>query len=382
MVSGNAPGAVAIVWPSEATADRAEQQRFAEALRQALALPPHGIVMGAMDRARRVAAYEVERERLDALVQAHEHLERARAKFRGGQLEGAEGDLAASIAVLSANPALPGAARLAYAVHVLRARIAWTRGDVEGARLSILEALVLDPHATVSTRRVPPDFAAEYQLIQAELLAGASGWPEWSIPPGDGLDVEIDGRPGSRPVPPGRHFVVVRRLGHAPRGFLLHTDDPWSLPEGALVLAPGFDGEAQARAICERLRVDHVLVAERREPRWGVQAFACGSGFGRPIFVRDARLSQALPDAFAGPFHVPFVLADTWPSEHAVLPTPPRPVTGPEPAPAGKPWYRRVWVWTLLGAVVVGGATTAAVLTTRPPPPPRVEIPGPDFLGP
>lgn len=382
MVSGNPPDSVAIVWQPEATADRAEQQRLAEALRHALALPPHAIVLGAMDRARRVAAYEVEQGRLAALALAQEHLERARGKFRAGQLEGAESDLTASIAILTADPALPGAARLAYAVHVLRARIAWTRGDVEGARLSILEALVLDPRATVSTRRVPPDFAAEYQLIQAELLAGASSWPEWSVPQADGLEIEIDGWPGLRPVPPGRHFVVVRRLGYAPTGMLLHTEDPWSFPDGPLVLASTFEGEAQARAICDRLPVDQVLVAQKLAPRWGLQAYACGAGFGHPVFTREARLSQVLPEVFVGPFHASFVLAETWPPELAALPAKPRAMDVPAPVPEGKPWYRRVWVWSLLGALVVGGATTAAVLTTRPAPPPRVQIPGPDFVAP
>jgi hypothetical protein len=32
-----------------------------------------------------------------------------------------------------------------------------------------------------------------------------------------------------------------------------------------------------------------------------------------------------------------------------------------------KPWYRRAWVWVLIGGVVVAGVTTGAVLGTREP---------------
>jgi hypothetical protein len=34
--------------------------------------------------------------------------------------------------------------------------------------------------------------------------------------------------------------------------------------------------------------------------------------------------------------------------------------------PATRPWYRRWWVWTIVGAVVAGGAVTGIVLGTRP----------------
>jgi len=35
-----------------------------------------------------------------------------------------------------------------------------------------------------------------------------------------------------------------------------------------------------------------------------------------------------------------------------------------EPPPK-KPWFKRVWVWSLIGGVVAAGVTTGAVLGTR-----------------
>jgi hypothetical protein len=51
----------------------------------------------------------------------------------------------------------------------------------------------------------------------------------------------------------------------------------------------------------------------------------------------------------------------------------PRPVAAPVPLAAGpadappapRPWYRRWYVWTLIGVVLAGGAATGAVLGSR-----------------
>lgn len=386
LVSGNPPESVAVVWLPEATADRATQQRLVTILETSLSAPPKRVMMGALDRARRVAAYEVGRDAITAVQETELRLQRAQAQFRAGELDAAEKELEVSMAILLGDPTLPGAARSAYAIHLLEARIAWARGDLDAARMSMLDALTLDPTAKVSTRRVPPDFVVEYQSIQIELLAGASTWPRWAVTEASGALVEIDGELGLRPVPPGRHFVVVRRLGHAPQGQILHTDEPWTSSASPELLAKTFRGPQEAQAICDRLEVDHVLAVERRQERWGLQAFACGVGFAMPIFAPEEELAMGMRRAFEGPFvERPLALAGPWPEDvppAAAVQQALREAPPPPSEPAARPWYRRAWVWAVLSAAVIGGVTTAAVLSTRPTPPGRVDIPGPDFIGP
>lgn len=385
VVLGTSPDSVAVAWYSaEAKAERAAQQRVASALGKALTPPPRRVWTDPMVRVRRIAAYEVERSQIELLVRIQAQVQRAEVLFRGGDLDAAEQEITEAMAQLVLHPVLPGAARLATSIHFLEARVAWSRGAWDEARIHILGALTLDPKATLSTRRVPPDFAAEVQSIQDELRAGEGAWPRWTTPEAPGVLVEIDGVFGSRPVPPGQHFVVVRRLGEEPRGQLLHSDDPWvELPS-----RPSFEsevvGQREIDAMCERLRVDHVLLVAQRLERWGVQAFRCAAGFGAPVYAESEGLERVLPRAFDGPFDgTAIALSDPWP------PPPPSSestATPPKPAvpngPVAKPWYRRAWIWSILGAAVIGGATTAAVLSTRERPPGRIEVPGPDFIGP
>lgn len=381
---------MAVVWHAEATVDRQSQQRLADDLQKALALEPSAVQLGGVGRARRTIAHEIDASRWEVIVSARALLELARLRFRGGELERAEVDLETAMASLRRDPVLHGAARLAHEIAMLRARIAWTRGNLEASRLAILDALILDPYARVSTRTVPPDFAAEVSLVQEELLAGASTWPLWG-PPGDparddGFEIEIDGQEGLRPVPPGSHFVVVRRLGVAPAGAIVHTSDPLDalldFPAHE-VLGETLRGRGDAETICDRLGVDALLLAALRDDRWGLQTYACGRGFSAPLFVATAGLVATLPAVFGGPFETAVVgLYGVWPEPPAPKPRATVALAPVEVDAPPRPWYRRAWPWAVLGTLVVVGATTGIILGTRPDPPLRVEIPGPEFIDP
>jgi hypothetical protein len=149
------------------------------------------------------------------------------------------------------------------------------------------------------------------------------------------------------------------------------------LPAGATIepsrepaiVEPGLPRDrATAEAICEAVDLDRILLARQRGGRVAVQPYACGVGFGGTEFSDDLEIDGLVVASAgaAGDARAAGRLHDDapWPvPADDVDPGPTRPPDGTTPPP--KAWYRRAWVWVLIGGVVAGGVTTGAVLGTR-----------------
>lgn len=340
----------------------------------------------ALARARVAVAYELpaalgERHRL-----LRRELDDADAAYREGRFEHARATLTQVLEQLHEAPELPGAAASAREAQLLTAKLAWADGQLELAELALTAALRIDPEAQLSVREAAPELVASYYAIQTTLLAGRE--QEWIVPQlSDSSDsevsVEIDGVPGLRAVPPGSHFLVVRRDGHEGVAAWRSVDQPWALPAARERIsdAPVLTVET-IEAVCEALALEVLLLAERRDRQLGLQAHRCGVGFGpRWTGPREA-LADGIRVALDGPFaDAASSLADEWPGtliEEAPL--------GPEPIDdvPPRPWYRRGWIWgTSAGAVVAiaGGVAAGVLLGAREPPPSTLDIDAGKFIG-
>ncbi len=213
--------AVGIVWHGEATAPSPIRQRLVDTLIDA-AQPVGGSEVGpvlvehADQRARVAVAVAVPRAEADQSVRLVQGVADATNRFRGGDPVAAEAAAQGILAALDADPALPGAAGLAFAAQMLRVQIAWAAGDETAARELSRHAIALDANAELSTRQVPPGLAALYEEVRQSILLAQDDWApitfEVDVQSGP-IVIEIDGRPGQRILPPGRHCVVVRTMG-------------------------------------------------------------------------------------------------------------------------------------------------------------------------
>lgn len=352
---------VGVVWHDEATVDRAAKQRVLQAAQRG---SKRGalVIDGADRRARAVVAGEIDREVADRQVARVAALEAAETLYRSGQSAEA---LTASDAILAdvlADPIAPGAAQVLVRVHLLRAQVQWSEGQIAAAEQALRAALHYDPEARSSTRRMPPELVALHRRIADELAAERDAWVTPRITLGDDALVELDGRAGLRPVPPGPHLVVLRRPGAKPVAAFIESQ--WEPPPPEEILAAGLPADAAAaQRTCDALALREILLVRMRGARVGVQAFRCGDTFAVPWYgrfdavedgTRTALRAAAQPDPA-----VRIASDDAWP----------RPVrTGVDtpPPPGPKPWYRRAWVWTVLGTLVVGGVVTGAVVGTLP----------------
>lgn len=385
---------VGVAWHEQATVDVGAQQRLVEAAVDELGLPPEAVVRGAVREARRRRAYRISRNEAERLSDLQARLDLAAARFRAGAFDAAADDGALLLERLEDSAALPGISRLAWQVHLLLARIAMVGGDLAAAEVELQLAAALDPTARLSTRRVPPDVAAAYETQRRELLARRDEWQgfEFSADVG-GAQVEIDGVVGLRPVPPGQHYVVLRWPGAAPRGVVATVGAPLDVERPPIDVPADLPVDrASAQRICDELELDELVVARVRRRRVGVQTFVCGRGFG-PVWysvgtadgeaswegLRDAGV---LVPAAGNQGRLRSVLLDAapWPKP----PAPPildRPTIsdGGDGEVAKKPWFRRAWVWVLIGSVVVAGVTTGVVLGTQSPTR-SVVVDGDEFL--
>jgi hypothetical protein len=294
-------------------------------------------------------------------------LAQAEAERRRGALGHASERIADVRHALEAAPDLPGAALLAREAALIDARVQEAAGERAATEAALSIALTLDPEATLSARDFPPALATRYAGLQGRLLASRASWPEIAVTEEPGLELEIDGRPGARPVPPGLHFVVARRPGRAPVAAIVAAGAAWAAPAAEEVLSEGLPVEGPAAdRVCEALELDWIVLAHLRGDRLGLQAHRCGSGFSPRWVGPEGELARGVEALVAGrglPAQPEGTLEQAWP--RAVAPAADRPDRPPEPAPK-KPWYRRAWVWVLIGGVVAGGVTTAVVLGTRP----------------
>ncbi|MBK8719957.1 MAG: hypothetical protein IPN32_35365 [Deltaproteobacteria bacterium] len=350
---------VGVVWHDEATVDRAAKQRVLQAAQRG---SKRGtlVIDGADRRARAIVAGEIDREVADRQVARLAALEAAEALYRSGQSAEA---LTASDTILAdflADPIAPGAAQVLVRVHLLRAQVQWTEGAIAAAEQELRSALHHDPEARTSTRRMPPDLVALPQRIAAELDGERARWATPRITLGDDALVELDGRAGLRPVPPGSHLVVVRRPGARPVAAFIESD--WDPPPPEEILAVGLpEDAAAAQRTCDALALREILLVRLRGNRVGVQAFRCGDAFAMPWYGRFDAIEDGTRTALRAAVQPDpaqrIASDDAWPKLV-------RPGSDTPPSPTTKPWYRRAWVWTVLGTVVVGAVVTGAVVGT------------------
>jgi hypothetical protein len=370
VVPGSESG-VGVVWHDQATVRHDARQRLLDAIAEETGLPPDQILDDAVRRARQAVAHAVPRASAAVAEALEDGLGEAATRYRAGALDEAGRVLDGVQAAVRDDPTLPGATAISWRAHVLRAQIASTLGDEAGVTDALQAAIALDPEARPSTRRVPPAIVGRHAELVAQALDDRSGWAEIEvqIEGGGAAQIEIDGRPVSGPVMPGLHLVVVRRPGHAPIGReveagarLLLPDEPPRVPD-----APPGDSAAADR-LCTATHVDRLVLARERSGRLGLQVYVCGEGFGRPWYADRgldprAGIAHALgatPHAdrsqvlfAAAPWPVPAVGVD-----HAAL-------DSSSDRTAAKPWFRRWWVWAIVGGIVAAGVTTGAVLGTR-----------------
>lgn len=380
-------GAIAIEWIGEAP-DADARVELREQL-AALDGRPLALVQDrALARARVAVSRELPREIVDVHARLRSELDAADQAFRAGDFADAEQALAGVLASLAQHPELPGAASMAREAHVLDAMLAWSAGRRDAATQALAHALVLDPEAMLSTRRAPPELVEAYRVDQAALLATRdTTWiePRVVIEGDDAaaleLELEIDGVPGSRPVPPGRHFLFAQLPGRSPIAALHEVGEVWTIePPPERIAAHEVVTHAQAQQLCEVLGLELLVLALQRDDRIGVQAHRCGQGFGvRSIAAREqlgALLSGALVGEFVGERAT---LTDAWPlfAPPSLDPPPPR-----DTPPPRKPWYRKGWVWgTSVGALaLVGGAIATGLVLSATPSSPRIEIDADDFI--
>ncbi|MEM6991730.1 MAG: hypothetical protein AAF721_14585 [Myxococcota bacterium] len=387
--TGGDDEAIGLVWHDEATGPSSFRQRVVAAMAQSSDpdAEPRAVIDRADQRARVSLALRLPRQRAETTVRLAAGLTDATARFREGDLSGAEAAVAAVLTAAAADPLLPGAAATSYSALVLQAQIAWTAGDAEVARASLARAVALSPEVELSTRRVPPAIASLYAEVRKEITEDREAWLpiEVSADPGTGpIVVEIDGLPGRRRVPVGRHFVVVRRPGRVPLGFVVEAGATVVVPEQAEKIAVGLPADRPAaEAICDHAAADRLVLVHALDTRIALEGYACGEGFaglwfsepyeatGQPYGPTDAELAGGVMLATA-PTGRPrersrLAAASPWPR-----PRPPddaKPEIGPRIGPIDtvppKAWYRRAWIWGLIGGVVLAGVTTGAVLGTR-----------------
>jgi hypothetical protein len=374
---------VGVAWHSQATVDAATRQRLAQEVARELGVEAEQVIPDAIPQAQRLVAHEVDPDDARDLADLSGRLEAATALFRGGELQLARQQARAVLEQLRRAPDLPGAAGLAWQTHVLFARMEWTAGDPAGAAEALRRAVALDPDAELSTRRVPPDLAELYEAERATTLSGRAEW----IQPSLGIDlrgaqVELDGRIGMRPLPPGEHFVVVRWPGTPPASGVVGGNTPLQLTRprtrvgGALPVRV-----ASAERICEVLELRQLLLARVRDGRLGLQAYRCGSGYGEAWYSDEGADDAATWGGVGVAMAVDAPQRAFRRKRSPLLDRTPWPETTPRVAsrdgggkegtrvdePPKKPWYRRAWIWVLVGGVVVAGVTTGAVLGTREP---------------
>lgn len=356
--------AIGIAWHDQATVDVAIQQRLVREL------PAERVVLDAVGVARARVALELPRERLEQARRWASQLEDVTAAYRVGELERAHREVSEVLEAIRSDPAVPGAARLAWRAQVLQGQLAWADGDAERTDAALAAAVAIDPQARPSTREVPPPVVEAYGRLRTAVVEGEASWPRLQIvEPPEPFAIEIDGVPGWRPVPPGEHLVVVRRPGVEPVGAVVGTDAPWSVPSAEVVLPTGLPRDrSAAQRICDSAELSSLVLARSREGRLGLQRYWCGEGFGEAWYeARDgwapgvAALAMEPADAGARPV---LHLEGAWP-ELPPLPLPRPRIVADGGAPSGpRDRLRRALPWLLISGVIAGSVTAGVLLGT------------------
>jgi hypothetical protein len=362
-----APAAVGVVWHDEATVDEATRQRLLAEVRAAGG-GATAIIEHADARAAEIVSSEIDRAVIERQIARHDALQHAESLYRDGDMSSAQAAAIEVAAQLRAEPVAPHAARMLARCHLLLAQIRWTEGDPGGSEAELRGALLLDPGARISRRRANPELVERFDRIREQLEADRSRWPTPAIELDDDARIEIDGLDGLRPLPPGSHFVVVRRSGAEVDA--AYVDGPWTPPPPRVVVERGVPRDVEhAERICEALELRTLVIARRRGDRFGVQGYRCGDGFSTAWYGAAQALDDGVFQALLRPLAAP---ADRKVRSERLLADAVWPIARPQPAitavpdvPASKPWFRRAWVWSLLGGLVVAAVVTGAVVGTR-----------------
>lgn len=361
-----APAAVGVIWHDEARLDEASRQRLLVEIRGA-AGSDATIIEQADVRAAEIVSSEIDRAVIERQIARHEALLHAEAQYRDGEMAAAMATATDVAQQLRGEPIAPHAARMLARCQLLLAQIRWTEGDVAGSEAELRAALVVDPEARISRRRAQPDLVAHFEIVRAQLEAERASWVAPAIELDEGARIEIDGQDGMRPVPRGSHFVVVRRVGAEPDA--AYVEGPWTPPAPRVVVERGLPhDELHAERICDALELRTIVLARRRGGRIGVQGYRCGRGFVAPWYGEVAALDDGAARALGrsvepgarSPGEERLIADAAWPKPRITPPIGPRIDDTPK-----KPWFRRAWVWSVLGVLVVGAVVTGAVVGTR-----------------
>ena len=376
-----ASGAIALEWRGAEAPDASLRLAVRDALAAVDGRPIEAVPEHALDRARVAVSREQPARVRTQRAELRAGLDAADAAFRQGRFAEARDSLDALLASVQAHPQIPGAAASAREAHLLQARIAWAAGDVALAELALSDALRLDPEARLAARRAPPELVERWRALQTTLLAARErGWVTPDLG-GDlgGVEIEIDGVIGLRPVPPGPHFVVVYRDGHEPVAAWRELELAWEVPAAAERISQ--DPNVEHEAICRALALDVLVLAERRGPRVGLEGYRCGVGFG-PVWSGNREgIAAGVQAILAGPFAgAGSGLAGRW----SVPVTVSRPSEPRASDPVPRPWYRRGWIWGTgagVATAIAGGVVAGVLLGGRDPAGPSLEIDADTFLG-
>jgi hypothetical protein len=282
---------------------------------------------------------------------------------------------------------VPGAAAWIAEVHSAIAITAAQAGLPAVAESALVRAATLDPERRLRAGEAAPELVARAAEIARSVSSGPIGtFRVESVPAGARVfldDEEVGATPIDLRGPIGTHVLRVEAAGHHPFGRVLDLlegqRDPYTVelsPLPALVAARQLTAAVAASDVPAVPGALHDL----REAGLSLEAWLVVVGNGeqdRALALRCSSDGCGRPDRLdggatlprAGPLLAPALLARELALARGWL-TEPVPVTIPEPP---RPWWRRWWVWTLIGVGVIAGATTTGVLV-QPEPDQRVRF--------
>jgi len=300
---------------------------------------------GALDRARKLY-YDVQPARAAGLLEAE-------LRARGAALARARRyDLLAKL-------------RLWHAVCLLK------QSETAAARTALASAILLG-HGPPDGARFPPSVAKAFESVRRQLAVEPRARVEVELEPAD-AQVWVDGQPlaAGAELAPGEHWLLAESPGH------LATARPVQLDSGRttrlkLTLYPAdrsvlrrqlqtlaSRGELDPRspriahALCRWRGVRQALLVDEGPTELTLTRLDCEHGQTTGRFRE--KLTRAPTELV-----VQRALSQLWSPGERVPTRSPGPTTS-------RPFYKRWWFWTLVGAAAAGATAAGVVLGTRGP---------------